>query len=526
MTTEERVKQAIRILREAGPGPEFNLYLLGLKPEDPLAFSMVEIFVHNARNQYPLAVRKGVRLLPRVSGETWLAYRLFRSISIAYVGMGEMEAGESYLVRALETARQIGDRESVSRMRLQIYIARFFKAEYEIARRELLIYRKDPEAQEPHRADFFIGIYALIRGQPAEAIKTFDSCLETVEKGLLWLSTLEMKGLALRITGKLSDAMEALVESATGFISYDSAYSAFPVAKALELSRLSGLEPPPVDLIRKAISLAKKGSWGEQAAVEELEALLKDDDSDAAQGLYESAQNYLRAYQNIEALFSGLTAAYLAWKTDSPVFTKALKLIAPLVPLHPGFKRDPLLGDFMSEIEPLLMRALKSGQDNKGIKAYLIGELRVLVDGKEMKLTGWRRDKAIKAFVYLLLWPKHRIPADHLFYLLWPRRAYNKKNRWGLYKAVDTIRKNLGRRELLTHTRDYYQLEDTWTDLEELEDLARRADATVEPAEKEELLSRAQGLAKGELLPEFPYDSYIDEHRQYYERLRKRVFGE
>jgi len=31
----------------------------------------------------------------------------------------------------------------------------------------------------------------------------------------------------------------------------------------------------------------------------------------------------------------------------------------------------------------------------------------------------------------------------------------------------------------------------------------------------------ARKLARGELLPEFPYDCYIDEHRQYYDRLRK-----
>jgi DNA-binding SARP family transcriptional activator len=88
---------------------------------------------------------------------------------------------------------------------------------------------------------------------------------------------------------------------------------------------------------------------------------------------------------------------------------------------------------------------------------------------------------------------------------------------------MDTIRKNLGRRDILSKKGDFYQLEDTWTDLGELEDLLRRTNATADPTEREELLSRARELARGELLPEFPYDKHIEEYRNYYERLRKNL---
>jgi hypothetical protein len=373
---------------------------------------------------------------------------------------------------------------------------------------------------------FFLGILSLIRGQPAEAVRTLDHFFKISKETLYRFSALEMKGLALRILGKLEKSMEVLLESAGGYIAYGSAYSTFPIAKALELSRLAGLEPPPGKLVRKALALARKGGWGEQAAAEEIEALLREDDAEAAEGLYEAAKNYLRAYQNIETVFSGLTAAYLAWKTDSPVFTKALKLIAPLVPLHPGFKKDPLLGKFLSRVEPIIAEALQTGQDESGIRAYLIGEFRVFVDGKELELSRWHNNKAIKAFAYLLLSSNHRIAHDHLFYLLWPRRSYNKNSRFLLYTAIDVIRRRIERRELLTKRRDFYQLEDTWTDLGEIENLVRLADATTDPAEKEEYLARARELAKGELLPEFPYDKHIEEYRQYYNRLRKRLFGE
>jgi len=155
----------------------------------------------------------------------------------------------------------------------------------------------------------------------------------------------------------------------------------------------------------------------------------------------------------------------------------------------------------------------------------MIGKFRVMVDGNEIPMSGWRRNKALRALAYLLLSPNHMISRDHLFYLLWPRERFNKRTREWLYVALGTVRKNLGRAELLTRKYDHYQMEEVWTDLSELENLIHRADATRDPAEKEDLLSRARELARGELLPEIIDDPYIDEYRQYYERLRKRVFG-
>ncbi len=525
MDTEERVRRAIE-LWEKDPA-EFKIYLQELENEDRLAFLIMEALMLFSRYEYPSGIRKGMRLLPQVSGKPWLAWLLLIPISKAYRNMGEVGKAKTYLSRALEMAETTGDREALSITRLHLCANDFFNAGYDRAYKGFMDYRKDPTAWKPRRADYYLGICSLIKGQPERAIKVLDSFLEAEKKTLSWFGAIEMKALALRILGKFTEAMEGFVESGAGYIGHGSAYSAFPVAKALELARLTGLEPPQRKLMRKALILAKKGSWGEQAAAQEIEVLLREDDSEAAEGLYEASRNYLRAYQNIEAVFSGLTAAYLAWKTDSPVFAKALKLIAPLAPLHPGFKKDPLLGDFLAQAEPFLKSGLGQAKEKEGIVAYLIGQTRVLVDGREIRLKGWRRNKAIMALIYLLLSPKHRIPTDHLFYLLWPRRSMNKKNKWGLYKVTDTIRKNLGRRELLGKHGDFYQLEgEVWTDLGEIENLLRLADATNDPAEKEEYLARARELARGELLPEFPYDKHIEEYRYYYAGLRKRLFGE
>ncbi|MEO0192267.1 MAG: hypothetical protein ABIM46_05755, partial [candidate division WOR-3 bacterium] len=95
-----------------------------------------------------------------------------------------------------------------------------------------------------------------------------------------------------------------------------------------------------------------------------------------------------------------------------------------------------------------------------------------------------------------------------------------------LYKAIYTIRQAFKDHRFLTKRHDFYQLEDVWTDLGEIENLIRLADATHDPDQKEKYLARARELASGELLPEFPYDRYVDEYRQYYTRLRKRLFVE
>ena len=524
MDTAEKVREALRTLQSHGKTADFLAFLARLKGEDPLAFSVIEVFIHTMDHRFSRAIKKGENIIPRLGDRPWVVWRLLMVMGKSYFMMGDLDRAMEYTERALELAEFMGDQESISRTRLQICTSLFLKAEYDLARNEFLRYSRDPLAWEPQRVKYYLALIEVIRGNPREALRVINPLLEQMKaKTQLWYTILEVNGLALRLLGKLSEAAETLLESASGLAEYNSSYSAFPAAKALKLARFTGLEPPPRNLIKKALSLAKKGGWGEQAAAQEIAALLKEDDSEAAEGLYEAAKNYLRAYQNIEALLSGLTAAYLAWKTDSPVFTKALKLIAPLIPLHPGFKKDPILGDFMAEMEPFLRKALGSERDKEGIRAYLVGGLRVIVDGKEISMRGWRNNKAIKGLVYLLLSQKHRIPSDHLFYLLWPRRAFNEKTRYYLYNAMATVRRNLGRPKLLARVRDFYQLEDAWTDLGEIENLLRLADATRDPAEREEYLAKARELARGDLLPEFPYDRHIEEYRYHYERLRKRL---
>ncbi|MEO0211348.1 MAG: hypothetical protein ABIN66_05775, partial [candidate division WOR-3 bacterium] len=309
------------------------------------------------------------------------------------------------------------------------------------------------------------------------------------------------------------------------YLEIGSAYSAFPCAKALEIARFAGLEPPPREMVDRCMDFAKKGGLGELAALREIEALLSEDKADLPHELLKAARDYLNAYQPVEAFVTGLSSAFLAWKHGGTVFHEAMRFLVPLAPSYRAMSRDPILGPFLEAIYPLLTYGVDQRRQS-GIRAHLIGEMRIFVDRREVHLSEWRNKKSARAFVYLLLSPKHRLPYDHLFYLIWPRRKYNERSRELLYTAMVVARRNLGRPDLLIKKGDYYQLEDVWTDLGEIENLMRLADATRDPAEKEELLARARELAKGELLPEFPYDRHIDEYRQYYNRLRKRLFGD
>ncbi|MGB9589648.1 MAG: hypothetical protein ACP5QG_04875 [candidate division WOR-3 bacterium] len=521
MNTREKISRAT-ILFSAGQNEEFQSYMEKLRNEDSLAFSLTEVWLAVCKAEASRALRVGRRLLPAVSDNPDLAPLLFRWIGMSYRMMGELGAAENYYLRAMEMAERTGDKKSVSEARLNLLYSRFFRSDYELLYGELKEFLRTEENN--HSASYLMATMEIIRGRPDRGVNILDRLLESVVGKHFTLSIKEMKGLALRMLGRPKEALETLLDTACGFADLGSAYAVFPCAKALEISRLGGQDPPPSNLVKRCLALSRKGGWGERAAAEEVSALLLEGQG-AARGLLSAARGYRKVYQNMEAFMSGVMAALLGWRIDSQVFPEAMKFLGDMIPFYPGFKNDPLVGDFISGMELFLSRERDSGQQ-KGIRAYLIGEFRVVVDGREIPLWGWRRNKALRAFVYLLLSPNHRIPKDHLFYLLWPRERFNPRTREWLYTALVTVRKNLGRPGLLTRKYDHYQLEEVWTDFKELENLIYRAEATQDQKERAELLDRARDLARQELLPEIIDDQYIDEHRQYYERLRRRVLGD
>jgi hypothetical protein len=516
----DRIREGIRVFA-LGEHSRFNEYLEALRGDDPLGAELLELYITTrTRTGYP-ALRRRRRLLMEIARRPELATIVFEILALAYMVTGEVETAENYFLRCLELAEEKGEKSAINSVRMSLIYLKFLRAEYSSIRSEIKRLLPHPMPSYKPRALYYLAILEVIAGRPHRAIEILDTLLKKYGSQA-GSGVMEMRGLAFRMMGKLDEAMESFLEATRWCVDRGSTYGVLPCAKALELSKLAHLEPPPHKLIRKCIRSTEKRNWVEMAAAEEIEALLVEDEGEASEKLFLAAKSYHSAYQPMEACLAGVASAWLAWRAESSVFPKALKFLAPLLPLHPGFKKDPLLGNFMARIESFTAGTAEF-RDGKGIKATLIGGFKVFVDGNEVQVMTWIRKSAIRALVYLLLSPNHRVAVDHLFYLLWPRARFDKKTRYRLYVAMDTIRKNLGRRDILSKKGDFYQLEDTWTDLGELEDLLRRANATADPTEREELLSRARELARGELLPEFPYDKHIEEYRNYYERLRKNL---
>lgn len=522
VNTGERIDRGVKLIREER-WEDIARYIKTTRQDDPLAAELIEVCVYVYRYASPDAIRKGRRLIHRVSGEPELATRLLNWLGTAHRMMGEVETAENYFLRALEIDERIGEPRFISATRLNLLLNRFFSADYHALRRELPGFIRSATPTNAYWGKCLMATLDIISGNLEAARRNLDSLLKE-SSGLYRYNALEAQAGLLRLEGKLELSVKLYLELTENFLSFASPYGAITCAKALEIIRLKGLGPPSSDIIRKCLRLASKGSWGEQAAGQEISALLNPDDREAAAETLEAAKGYMRASLLIEAFAAGLTAAYLAWISDAPVFPVALRFLGPLAPIYPGMKSDPILGDFMKRAEPL-MEAHGSGRSENRIKAWLINGPRIFVDGREVHLEGWYNKKAAKAFLYLLLSPRHRIHTDHLFYLLWPRRKFGPRNKELLYVAVYNIRKALGDSSLLTKRNEYYQLEDVWTDLAEMEELIRLADAVDDECERSTIFAKARELLKGDLLPDTVDDRYVEEYRQHFARLKKRLSG-
>ncbi|MEO0180549.1 MAG: hypothetical protein ABIM74_02885 [candidate division WOR-3 bacterium] len=520
----EKVEKGLALIRE-GKSEEFAKYLSQMRKADPLVAELLIVGEMVYTRPSSEAIRHATRLLARVSDKPDLAVYLFAWLGIAHRMMGEMGASDNYFAREVETAEAMGNPNRAFKARLDLLYNKFMRAEFDSLYRDIQELAQRDSASDDYDIQYMLGALETTMGRPKKAVEILKAFLSRGNITPIQNATLkEVLGFALRMSGNLEEAYRAYAEATQELLALNFAYSAFPCAKAMELSRLKGMPPLPRDTIRKCINLAKSASWGELAASSEIEALLAEDDAEASVMLFEAAQSYHKAYQTIEAVSAGAAAAYLAWVSDAPIFTKILKFLGPILFLYPRFREDPILGDFISVIQPLMEKETKAPRV-QGIEAYLIGDLRLFVNGKAISLDSWGRKDAIRCLVYLLLSPKHRIPDDHLFYLLWPNKKYTHKTRRWLYNLITIIRKKLGNPNLMGKKGDFYYLRDTWTDLGEIENLIRRADSSQNPTEREELIARARELASGELLPDFIYDSHVDEYRQYYERMRKRLLS-
>jgi hypothetical protein len=525
MGSLERVTEGMRLFRE-GRMKELDDYLAVLGKEDPLAHSFMKSWVAGTTSRPAEAIREGTRLLPKLTDEPILLEIMFTNLAIAYRQMGDLSVAENYFLRVWELKERRGDKEGVARTKLNLFHLKMARAEYESLRHEIDSFLKEVVSSYRPVALHIRATLDLILGRPERAWRTIQGlCEKEVESRdrMMFLGIKEIAGIIARVTGRLEKSMELYMGAAEGFVKLGSPYAAFPCAKALHLSRVAGLLPPPDRLIRDCLRFSRRGSLGDIAAAQEISAFLAKEDSGAVTLLFEAARGYSNGYHPIEAFLAGAQALAWAWELSHPLFFEAARFLAPMIPLYQGFKEDPFIGPFLRRIEPLLLPEYGS-ECRRGIRARLIGGLRVTVDGKELNLLEWQNKKAFRLLIYLLMAPKHRIPVEHLCYLLWPKERGGRDIRKRLYTAVSFLRGKLGKPEYLVKRYGNYQLENVTTDLEELEGLVIRAEATSPYEKREEILSSARALASGELLPEITDDEYVDEYRIYYKGLKKRVF--
>ena len=521
MTRSELVFTGARLFRSSLQ--EGLVFLEETRAKDPIASSVLEVFLLVLRRQPEPAIRKGLRIIPKLEGDLETSYFLFNELGKAYRDAGRLDLAEEYFQRTVEISELIGKPNLIYPAYTSLYFNKFFREDFVSLYQEMKAYlNRVPKRFRP-RALYLFAILKLILGKPADALRILsDPAHEATDNQLHSLAVKEMKGLALRTMGLLEEAARCLTESAEGFLDLGSSYAVFPLSKALCIQKFTGISVLSQGLTEACMRLSDTGDEATLTAAKECEAYLSPDEEGVPELLLSCARSYYRAFQPLEGFLAGSAALLLAWRTRSAAFAEIASFLSPHMALYPGFRDDPILGDFLVRAEPLISPRPKTPR----IKANLIGQMTLTVDGFPRSLDSLRNRKALRILVYLLLTPEHRMAYDHILSLVWPRIKPNKGGMNRLYVNIYQIRRFLGDSSLLVKRGDFYQLEDVWTDISELANLIDKADRVQDPDERREILASAREIAKGELLPEFPYDKYIEEYRQYYDKMRKRLFGE
>jgi len=519
----ERFTRGLNILRNEGM-VGLEEYVRSISKDDPVVSRILGLRVLVARCYYAESIREGRALLADNISDIRFLSPIMRWIGLSAEAIGELNLARNYYQRALEISEELGDTVEARRLRIRLLLIKIREGRYPESYSEIaeLLDEIGPNDENYQFLQMQAAGLEIAFGRRDSAKKRLKSILSSDNATIVTkAASEEFLGVIYRLSGEYQEALRYLVNSARTSLAQQSAYACYPIAKACEITALAGLEPPDQELVQRCLAMKGSGDLQFFAASSEIKALLGE--SPDAAGIFKASLSYTRCCQPFEAFLSGICAAWLAWREDLPVFTKIVKFLAPLAQVHRGLFDDSLTCGFARTIEPLLRESTPAQNREAGIRAYLVEGPRVIVDGKEVSLTRWGSKKAIKAFLYLLLSPKHAIAHDHLFYLLWPKDKLNSKTRANLYVIVNLIRKNLGNPALLKKKGEFYYLESTWTDLGEAEALLLKAEAAENPERRKSLLMRANDLLAGEILPGFDYDEFVDDYRRYYRSLRQKI---
>ncbi len=507
----------------------FQESLEQLEQQDAVAASMVRVRTLIMLSSLEEAIRTGTDLLKDVSDKPDLSCLLFTWLGIAYRGIGQLETSDNYFIRSSEVSEYTGNQEILMLNRLQLLLNKFYRAEYGSLYGELKKALPAVRASIPKQEPYVLSLLAtieIIKGNPDKAYAISQILPEHDTSGRLKPSLMECKALSMRMVGQIDQAISTYHRLAEYLMETGSKYAVSPCADAalLQVLRDKSFSREMAEVCLKT-SLSNGETREISGDIMVIQGLLNKEAETWPCVLLEASKRHLHLFQQHKAFLVGLASAYLGWQFNSSAMAKGLKFIAPLAPLHPGFKKDPLLGEFFVNTEGLMQSIDRDTRQRKHrVSAKLMGQFRVWVDGKEIFPLKWRSRKAALAVIYLLLSKNHKMAKDHLFYLLWPKRKFQAQEKHLLYEVISIARRNLGDSDLIKKKWDFYFLEDARTDLEEIEELVRyNSPLGGEPdtdIQRRELLGN---LIQEELLPDIEGDRFVDEVRQYYQRMRKRI---
>jgi len=503
----ERLSQEARemIRREGIESPDVIVSRLGLdgleQKERRLWLLLLGAFIFSLRDEFRRAAALARRLIS-LTGDPWFLKRAYFYLASATQGMGDPLKAEKLYLKAVELG--FDPVQVCARMAL----CRIFAEDYARAT-ELL------EGAEPLMETLYPQCILLLLSGDLRATRARLSQLFTFDPsyGGAW----ELVGFLERIAGRFRAAGEAFLKAAGYFAALKNNYSIFPVNKHRELSLLASIPPLPDDLEKEALRLARKGGPAEKAALMEHEALKRWEAGDligAGEMSLEAGEALALAAQTSEAFFAHIRSAYLGYLARTDTFMRSIDYIRPRMGLYPVIEQDPFYGQFTKGVLRPLVEFGSAAPAS--LRVSLFGDPE---PGDLRNPSAWSSRKALSLFKYLLLNYGRFISSDYLAYLLWPREG-GEKLCVRLRNLIYMIRNNLGpMRNILIRSKASYAIkEDTrlWIDAHEFQNLVREAEALDQnPTLQMKKYLKALDLYRGKLLPEDPYDRFIEEHRNH-----------
>jgi predicted ATPase/DNA-binding SARP family transcriptional activator len=152
------------------------------------------------------------------------------------------------------------------------------------------------------------------------------------------------------------------------------------------------------------------------------------------------------------------------------------------------------------------------------VEIYTLGQFKVVVRGRTLENTDWRRTRARQLFKFLITSSRRRVLREEVVELLWPEDDTVGSGSGNLRSTLTAMRKALEPAAVLDADRETLALATgpgVWLDALVFEDLLERARLARDPYP---LLVEASGLYAGDYLPEDVFEDWARDRREHLKR--------